>query len=66
MGSSIADKGSQCARVFVTIEHENPIPNPCPSSSRKSDLSWLPRPSLAFLAAAFPMFHHFIRDLNEQ
>ena len=35
---------------------------------RKSEcyLSWLPQPSLAFLAAAFPIFHHFIRDLNEQ
>jgi len=49
MGSSIADKGSECARVFVTIEHENPIPNPYPSSSRKSDMhrSGDPTPSQA-------------------
>ena len=38
MGSSIADKDAECTRVFVTIEHENPIPNPYPGRSRKSDM----------------------------
>jgi hypothetical protein len=30
MGSSIADKDTECTRVFVTIEHEKPIPDPYP------------------------------------
>jgi len=28
MGSSIANKDAECTRVFVTIEHEKPIPDP--------------------------------------
>ncbi len=31
MGSSIADKDSVCTTGFVTIEHEQPIPNRYPS-----------------------------------
>ena len=34
MGSSIADEDSECMQRFVTIEHENPIPNPYPSYIR--------------------------------